>query len=86
MNDRVQDGAGDAEFGEGLLGHALLLTALAGVALFVLSGTLVHVLLGGGKFTADDVAVIRAYLDNAKLYPAARALVFTGTGVVHVVP
>ena len=32
------------------------------------------------RIDPDDVAVIRSYLDNGKLYPAARALVFTGTG------
>lgn len=32
------------------------------------------------RIDPDDVAVIRGYLDNGKLYPAARALVFTGTG------
>jgi enoyl-CoA hydratase/carnithine racemase len=31
------------------------------------------------RIDPDDVAVIRSYLDS-KLYPAARALVFTGTG------
>src|SRR6478672_10346610 len=32
------------------------------------------------RIDPDDVAVIRGYLDNGKLYPAARSLVFTGTG------
>ena len=32
------------------------------------------------RIDPDDVAVIRGYLDNSTLYPAARALVFTGTG------
>ena len=32
------------------------------------------------RIDPDDVAVIRDYLESPKLYPAARALVFTGTG------
>ncbi|HEV7414368.1 MAG TPA: enoyl-CoA hydratase/isomerase family protein, partial [Casimicrobiaceae bacterium] len=32
------------------------------------------------RIDPDDVAVIRGYMDSGKLYPAARALVFTGTG------
>ncbi|HEX3631723.1 MAG TPA: enoyl-CoA hydratase/isomerase family protein [Casimicrobiaceae bacterium] len=32
------------------------------------------------RIDPDDVAVIRGYLDSAKLYPSARALVFTGAG------
>lgn len=32
------------------------------------------------RIDPDDVAIIRGYLDGGKLYPAARALVFTGTG------
>jgi enoyl-CoA hydratase/carnithine racemase len=32
------------------------------------------------RIDPDDVAVIRDYLDSGKLYPAARALVLTGTG------
>jgi enoyl-CoA hydratase/carnithine racemase len=32
------------------------------------------------RIDPDDVAIIRAYLDSGKLYPRARALVFTGTG------
>ncbi len=62
-----------------------ILTALAGVALFVLSGTLVHVLLGGGKFTADDVAVTSAVVAafalsvpfDALAYPLSRGLYAT---------
>jgi putative peptidoglycan lipid II flippase len=62
-----------------------ILTALAGVALFVLSGTLVHVLLGGGKFTAEDVAVTSAVVAafalsvpfDALAYPLSRGLYAT---------
>ncbi|MEP6997829.1 MAG: enoyl-CoA hydratase-related protein, partial [Betaproteobacteria bacterium] len=32
------------------------------------------------RIDPDDVAIVRGYLDSDKLYPAARALVFTGTG------
>ncbi len=32
------------------------------------------------RIDPDDVAIIHAYLDSGKLYPRARALVFTGTG------
>jgi enoyl-CoA hydratase/carnithine racemase len=32
------------------------------------------------RIDPDDVTVIRGYLDSGTLYPAARALVFTGTG------
>jgi putative peptidoglycan lipid II flippase len=61
------------------------LTVLAAVALFVLSGTLVHVLLGGGKFTADDVAVTSAVVAafalsvpfDALAYPLSRGLYAT---------
>jgi putative peptidoglycan lipid II flippase len=62
-----------------------ILTALAGVALFVLSGALVHVLLGGGKFTADDVAVTSSVVAafalsvpfDALAYPLSRGLYAT---------
>jgi putative peptidoglycan lipid II flippase len=62
-----------------------ILTAFAGVALFVLSGTLVHVLLGGGKFTAEDVAVTSAVVAafalsvpfDALAYPLSRGLYAT---------
>jgi putative peptidoglycan lipid II flippase len=62
-----------------------ILTVLAAVALFVLSGTLVHVLLGGGKFTADDVAVTSAVVAafalsvpfDALAYPLSRGLYAT---------
>jgi putative peptidoglycan lipid II flippase len=62
-----------------------ILTAIAGVALFVLSGTLVHVLLGGGKFTVDDVAVTSAVVAafalsvpfDALAYPLSRGLYAT---------
>ena len=62
-----------------------ILTALAGIALFVLSGTLVEVLLGGGKFTAEDVAVTSAVVAafalsvpfDALAYPLSRGLYAT---------
>ena len=62
-----------------------ILTVLAAVALFVLSGTLVHVLLGGGKFTAEDVAVTSAVVAafalsvpfDALAYPLSRGLYAT---------
>jgi putative peptidoglycan lipid II flippase len=62
-----------------------ILTALAGIALFVLSGTLVQVLLGGGKFTAEDVAVTSAVVAafalsvpfDALAYPLSRGLYAT---------
>ncbi len=62
-----------------------ILTALAGIALFVLSGVLVEVLLGGGKFTAEDVAVTSAVVAafalsvpfDALAYPLSRGLYAT---------
>src|SRR4029079_11746463 len=62
-----------------------ILTVLAAVALFVLSGTLVHVLLGGGEFTAEDVAVPSAVVAafalsvpfDALAYPLSRGLYAT---------
>ena len=62
-----------------------LLTSLAAVALYVLSGTLVEVLLGGGKFTAEDVAttsmVVAAFAlsvpFDALAYPLSRGLYAT---------
>jgi putative peptidoglycan lipid II flippase len=62
-----------------------ILTALAGITLFVLSGTLVEVLLGGGKFTAEDVAVTSAVVAvfalsvpfDALVYPLSRGLYAT---------
>jgi putative peptidoglycan lipid II flippase len=62
-----------------------ILTVLAAIALFVLSGTLVHVLLGGGKFTAEDVAVTSAVVAafalsvpfDALAYPLSRGLYAT---------
>jgi putative peptidoglycan lipid II flippase len=68
-----------AELGRNLLTIAIL-TGLAAVALFVLSGTLVGVLLGGGKFGPDDVArtssVVAAFAlsvpFDALAYPLSR--------------
>ena len=62
-----------------------ILTSLAAVALFVLSGTLVDVLLGGGKFTPEDVAVTSAVVAafalsvpfDALAYPLSRGLYAT---------
>jgi putative peptidoglycan lipid II flippase len=73
-----------AELGRNLLTIAIL-TGLAAVALFVLSGTLVQVLLGGGKFGPDDVArtsaVVAAFAlsvpFDALAYPLSRGLYAT---------
>ena len=62
-----------------------LLTTLAAAGLFVLSGTLVEVLLGGGRFEADDVArtstVVAAFAlsipFDALAYPLSRGLYAT---------
>lgn len=62
-----------------------ILTTLAAIALFVLSDTLVEVLLGGGKFTAEDVAttslVVAAFAlsipFDALAYPLSRGLYAT---------
>ncbi len=72
-----------------ILGRNLItiavLTTLAAIALFVLSGTLVEVLLGGGKFGPDDVArtsaVVAAFAlsvpFDALAYPLSRGLYAT---------
>ncbi|HEY4190757.1 MAG TPA: lipid II flippase MurJ [Candidatus Limnocylindrales bacterium] len=73
-----------AELGRNLMTIAIL-TGLAAVALYVLSGTLVQVLLGGGKFGPDDVArtsaVVAAFAlsvpFDALAYPLSRALYAT---------
>ena len=62
-----------------------ILTSVAAVMLFVLSGTLVEVLLGGGKFGPDDVArtsaVVAAFAlsvpFDALSYPLSRGLYAT---------
>jgi putative peptidoglycan lipid II flippase len=62
-----------------------VLTSVAAVALFVLSGHLVHILLGGGKFGPDDVArtsaVVAAFAlsipFDALAYPLSRGLYAT---------
>jgi putative peptidoglycan lipid II flippase len=62
-----------------------VLTTLAAIALFVLSGTLVHVLLGGGKFGPDDVTRTSAIVAlfalsvpfDALAYPLSRGLYAT---------
>ncbi len=73
-----------AELGRNLVTIAIL-TGVAAVALFVLSGTLVQVLLGGGKFGPDDVArtsaVVAAFAlsvpFDALAYPLSRGLYAT---------
>ncbi len=73
-----------AELARNLVTIAIL-TGLAAVALFVLSGTLVQVLLGGGKFGPDDVArtsaVVAAFAlsvpFDALAYPLSRGLYAT---------
>ncbi len=72
-----------------ILGRNLMtiavLTVVAAVALFVFSGTLVHVLLGGGKFTTEDVAVTSSVVAafalsvpfDALAYPLSRGLYAT---------
>ncbi|HEV8402855.1 MAG TPA: lipid II flippase MurJ [Candidatus Limnocylindrales bacterium] len=73
-----------AELGRNLATIAIL-TGLAAVALFVLSGTLVEVLLGGGRFGPDDVArtsaVVAAFAlsvpFDALAYPLSRGLYAT---------
>ena len=62
-----------------------ILTTLAAVGLFVLAGTLVEVLLGGGRFDPDDVAptstVVAAFAlsvpFDALAYPLSRGLYAT---------
>jgi len=72
-----------------ILGRNLItiavLTSLAAIALFVLSGTLVEVLLGGGRFGPEDVArtsaVVAAFAlsvpFDALAYPLSRGLYAT---------
>jgi putative peptidoglycan lipid II flippase len=70
-----------------------VITIVAAVALFVLSGSLVHVLLGGGKFGADDVATTSAVVAafalsvpfDALAYPLSRALYATHDTIRQVV-
>jgi putative peptidoglycan lipid II flippase len=62
-----------------------ILTIVAGAALYVLSGTLVEVLLGGGRFGSDDVtrttAMVAAFAlsvpFDALAYPLSRGLYAT---------
>jgi putative peptidoglycan lipid II flippase len=80
---------GDAGAYRAVLGRNLLtigvLTSLAAAALFVLSGVLVDVLLGGGEFGPDDVArtsaVVAAFAISipfdALAYPLSRGLYAT---------
>lgn len=70
-----------------------ILTTAAAAALFVLSGTLVHVLLGGGKFGPDDVARTSAVVAvfalsipfDALAYPLSRGLYATHDTIRQVV-
>jgi putative peptidoglycan lipid II flippase len=70
-----------------------VLTTAAAIALFVLSGPLVEVLLGGGKFGADDVAltttVVAAFAlsipFDALAYPLSRGLYATHDTIRQVV-
>ncbi len=80
---------GDAPAYRAVLGRNLLtiavLTGIAGIGLFVLSGVLVEVLLGGGKFGPDDVALTSAVVAafaisvpfDALAYPLSRGLYAT---------
>ena len=80
---------GDGPAFRAVLGRNLvtiaILTSLAAVTLFVFSGTLVHVLLGGGKFGPDDVARTSAIVAafalsipfDALAYPLSRGLYAT---------
>ncbi|MDO8484662.1 MAG: lipid II flippase MurJ [Candidatus Limnocylindrales bacterium] len=80
---------GDGTTFRAVLGRNLLtiavLTALAAVALFVLSGTLVELLLGGGRFGPEDVtrttSVVAAFAlsipFDALAYPLSRGLYAT---------
>lgn len=69
------------------------LTLIAAVALFGLSGVLVHVLLGGGRFGPDDVsrtaAVVAAYTlsipFDALAYPLSRGLYATHDTIRQVI-
>lgn len=70
-----------------------ILTTLAGIGLFVLSGILVEVLLGGGKFGPDDVATTSAIVAafalsvpfDALSYPLSRGLYATHDTIRQVV-
>ncbi len=80
---------GDDRAFRAILGRNLLtvgvLTVLAAVALFVLSGTLVEILLGGGRFGPEEVArtsaVVAAFAlsipFDALAYPLSRGLYAT---------
>ncbi|HEX6867532.1 MAG TPA: lipid II flippase MurJ [Candidatus Limnocylindrales bacterium] len=80
---------GDGPTFRAILGRNLatigILTTLAAIGLFVLSGTLVEVLLGGGRFGPDDVArtsaVVAAFAlsvpFDALAYPLSRGLYAT---------
>ena len=70
-----------------------VLTIVAAVALFVMSGTLVEVLLGGGAFDAEDVATTSAVVAafafsipfDALAYPLSRGLYATHDTIRQVV-
>lgn len=88
---------GDGRTYRAVLGRNLLtigaLTGLAAVALFVLSGVLVQVLLGGGRFGPDDVArtstVVAAFAlsipFDALAYPLSRGLYATHDTIRQVI-
>ncbi|MEJ7748714.1 MAG: lipid II flippase MurJ, partial [Candidatus Limnocylindrales bacterium] len=88
---------GDATAFRSVLGRNLLLigvlTSLAATALFVASGILVHVLLGGGAFDAADeartTAVVAAFAlsvpFDALTYPLSRALYATHDTIRQVI-
>jgi putative peptidoglycan lipid II flippase len=70
-----------------------LLTTAAAIGLFVLSGTLVEVLLGGGKFGPEDVATTSAVVAafalsvpfDALAYPLSRGLYATHDTIRQVI-
>jgi putative peptidoglycan lipid II flippase len=88
---------GDAATYRAVLGRNLqtigALTGLAAVALFVLSGILVEVLLGGGRFGPDDVALTASVVAafalsipfDALAYPLSRGLYATHDTIRQVV-
>ena len=88
---------GDARRYRAVLGRNLLtiglLTAVGAIGLFVLSGVLVDVLLGGGEFGPDDVALTSAVVAafafsvpfDALAYPLSRGLYATHDTIRQVV-
>jgi putative peptidoglycan lipid II flippase len=88
---------GDSRTYRAVLGRNLLtiglLTGIAAIGLFVLSGVLVEVLLGGGEFGPDDVALTSAVVAafafsvpfDALAYPLSRGLYATHDTIRQVV-